>query len=213
MRTDALIDLLSSHVAPVPHHAASRRLGTALVLGLPFSFAIMLALLGLRHDWDAVLMSPMFWIKVLFPAALGVTGLVLAKRLGRPGVPIGTAWIGLALPLLVIWGLGAWQWAAAPIAEHAALLYGQTWRTCAFNVLLISLPIGIAALWALHGLAPLRPAVAGAAAGLMAGGIGAAVYALHCPELGAPFLAVWYVAGIALTAAIGALVGRELLRW
>lgn len=213
MRTEALIDLLSTRVAAVPQHAAARRLGAAWLLGLPFSFAIMLALLGLRHDWDVVLGKPMFWVKVLFPAVLGITGLVLATRLGRPGVRVGAAWLGLLLPLLVIWGLGAWQLAAAPSAEHAALLYGQTWRTCAFSILLIALPIGSGAVWALRGLAPLRPSAAGAAAGVMAGGTGAAIYALHCPELAAPFLAVWYVAGISLCALLGAGVGHRMLRW
>ena len=47
----------------------------------------------------------------------------------------------------------------------------------------------------------------------MAGGAGAAVYALHCPELAAPFLAVWYVAGIALPVLVGAAIGPRLLRW
>jgi hypothetical protein len=66
---------------------------------------------------------------------------------------------------------------------------------------------------ALRGLAPTRPALAGAAAGLLAGGTGATVYALHCPELAAPFLAVWYVAGIALTVLAGTLAGASVLRW
>jgi hypothetical protein len=43
--------------------------------------------------------------------------------------------------------------------------------------------------------------------------VGAAVYALHCPELAAPFLAVWYLAGIALPVLAGAAVGRLVLRW
>ena len=47
----------------------------------------------------------------------------------------------------------------------------------------------------------------------MAGGAGAAVYALHCPELDAPFLAVWYVLGILMPVAAGALLGPRLLRW
>ncbi len=213
MRTDALIDLLSTRVAPVPHHAAARRLNTALLVGLPFSLTIMLALLGLRHDWDTVLPNPMFWVKLTFPAVLGATGLLLAARLGRPGVRLGRGWIGIVLPLLVIWSLGVWQWMAAPPSDRSLLLFGQTWRTCAFSILLIALPIGTAAMWALRGLAPSRPAAAGAAAGVMAGGLGAAVYGLHCPELGAPFLAVWYVAGIALATLVGAVVGHRLLRW
>jgi hypothetical protein len=54
----------------------------------------------------------------------------------------------------------------------------------------VSLPMFAALLWALKGLAPTRPALAGAAAGALAGGAGAMVYALHCPELAAPYIAV-----------------------
>jgi hypothetical protein len=39
------------------------------------------------------------------------------------------------------------------------------------------------------------------------------VYALHCPELAAPFLAVWYVLGMAIPVLVGAALGRWLLRW
>ncbi|MFS2051364.1 NrsF family protein, partial [Variovorax sp. CT11-76] len=49
--------------------------------------------------------------------------------------------------------------------------------------------------------------------GALAGGVGAAVYALHCPELTAPFIAVWYVSGIAVPVLVGALLGPRLLRW
>jgi len=48
---------------------------------------------------------------------------------------------------------------------------------------------------------------------LLAGSIGALIYALHCTEMAAPFLATWYVAGMLLPAAAGALLGPRLLRW
>jgi len=47
----------------------------------------------------------------------------------------------------------------------------------------------------------------------LAGSIAALVYALHCPELAAPFIAVWYVLGILVPVAIGALIGPNVLRW
>ena len=78
---------------------------------------------------------------------------------------------------------------------------------------LIGAPVLVAALAALRSLAPTHLASAGAAAGALAGGAGAAVYALHCPEVGAPFLAVWYVAGIALSTLLGTLLGPRWLRW
>ena len=80
----------------------------------------------------------------------------------------------------------------------------------------LSGPLGpprMAALRALRELAPTRLRLAGAAAGALAGGAGAAVYALHCPEFGAPFLAVWYVLGMALPVAVGAWLGPRVLRW
>ncbi len=59
----------------------------------------------------------------------------------------------------------------------------------------------------------LRPALAGACAGLVAAALGTVIYTLHCPEMQAPFLAVWYLLGILAPAAAGALVGPRLLRW
>ena len=105
------------------------------------------------------------------------------------------------------------QWSAAVPAERPALLWGQTWRTCLWSVGLIGTPVFAAALWALRDLAPTRARQAGAAAGLLAGGVGAGVYALHCPELTAPFIAVWYVLGMALPVAAGWWLGPRVLRW
>ena len=125
----------------------------------------------------------------------------------------GASWLGIALPVLLLWSLAAVSLATAPPELRASLVMGQTWRSCSASIALISLPLFIAAFVALASLAPTRLALAGACAGAMAGGAGAAVYALHCPELDAPFLAVWYVLGILMPVAAGALLGPRLLRW
>ncbi|MEO8249810.1 MAG: NrsF family protein, partial [Burkholderiales bacterium] len=65
MRTEALIELLAGRVAPVPRHAARRQLRLTLAAGLLLSFAIMLALLGIRPDLMHAVAAPMFWIKLL----------------------------------------------------------------------------------------------------------------------------------------------------
>jgi hypothetical protein len=39
------------------------------------------------------------------------------------------------------------------------------------------------------------------------------VYSLHCPETAAPFVAFWYLLGISIPTAGGALLGPRLLRW
>ncbi len=50
-------------------------------------------------------------------------------------------------------------------------------------------------------------------AGLLAGACAALVYSLHCPEMGAPFLGSWYLAGLLIPTALGMLAGPRLLRW
>ncbi len=93
------------------------------------------------------------------------------------------------------------------------LVMGHSADVCATNILLVAAPSLIAAFWALRQLAPTRLGLAGAGAGLFAGAAGAFVYAFHCTEASAPFVAVWYTLGIALTTAIGAFLGRWALRW
>jgi hypothetical protein len=213
VKTDDLIAMLSRDAAPVPRHVASRRLSMALVAGLPLSFACMLAFYGMRPDLAEAVSWPMFWVRLLFPACLAIAGFVVVHRLARPGARVRAAWWGLAAPVVVVWSMAAVMLVSAPEEQRPVMIWGQTWRTCAFNIALISVPVFVGALAALKGLAPTRPALAGAAAGAMSGAAGAVVYALHCPELAAPFLAIWYVAGIALPVVAGALIGRRYLRW
>lgn len=213
MKTDQLIDLLAADAVPVPPQAASRRMGLALLLGLPLAVLIVALEYGFRRDLAAVSALPMFWMKLGLPLVVAVAGFVVASRLGRPGVRAGLPVMGFIAPLLLAWGLGLFVWLDAPASGRDALLWGQTWRSCAFSIGLIALPAFVAAMVALRSLAPTRPAAAGAAAGAFAGGLGAAVYALHCPELAAPFIAVWYVLGVTLPVALGAVCGRLFLRW
>jgi hypothetical protein len=213
MKTDDLVAMLASGAAPTPRRAAGRRLALALLAGAPLSLAILFTEYGVRRDLVQAMFWPMFWVKVLFPLCIAAAAFVMAQRLSRPGVPVRRAWIGIAVPVLVVWVLAAMSWFNAPAAERMPLLMGQSWRVCAVSIGLMALPVFAAALLALKSLAPTRPALAGAAAGGLAGGVGAAVYALHCMELTAPFLAVWYVSGIAVPVVLGALLGPRLLRW
>jgi hypothetical protein len=93
------------------------------------------------------------------------------------------------------------------------MLMGHSAMLCPWRILVIGLPILAGAVWAVRGLAPTRLGLAGLAAGVAAGGLGAAIYALACNETSAPFLAVWYTLGIAALTGLGALFGSRLLRW
>jgi hypothetical protein len=213
MKTDDLVGLLAADTAPVPRRATSRRMALALLAGVPVSAAIVAGLYHIRPDLADAAHLPMFWVKLLFGLAVAAAAFAALLRLGRPGVPLGPRWLAILAPVLVVWIMAALALGSAPEGTRAALVLGQTWRTCTASIAFISLPVFIAALRALSTLAPTRPAWAGACAGALAGGASAAVYALHCPELEAPFLAVWYVLGMAVPVAAGALLGPRVLRW
>ena len=173
----------------------------------------MLALFGLNPRLLLDMALPMFWGKLVFAGLLAAGGLAVLRRLARPGMGLGHSLALLALPPLVLWGLAAVALGQAGPGERLPLVLGSTWRSCAFNIAALSLPALVASLWALRGAAPTRLAWAGAGAGLLAGALGALAYALHCPEMAAPFLAVWYLAGMALPTLLGAWLGPRVLRW
>jgi hypothetical protein len=77
----------------------------------------------------------------------------------------------------------------------------------------LAVPLLITTLAATRSLAPTRLRAAGAAAGLLAGGLSASVYALHCPESAPAFIVCWYSLGMLTSAVIGAALGPFVLRW
>lgn len=212
MKTDDLIALLASDAGAVEPGVWRRRYAWVLVAGLIGATLMMVPLLGVRPDIADAVWLPMFWVKLAFPAALAAGALLAAVRLSRPGVAIGRAGAMLAAPVLVIWVLAALALLSAP-EDRTMLIWGETWAACLVNIPLLSVPAFVAAFRVMKTLAPVRPVLAGAAAGLLAGALSAIIYALHCPELAAPFIGLWYLLGMLIPAALGALIGGRLLRW
>lgn len=213
MKTTELISLLAADTLPVARNATRRRLAVALLAGLSMALAILLTAYGVRDDLAQMTGLAMFWFKLAVPVTVAIAGFVVLQTLARPGVKLGARWVGLLLPVAMLWMLGFYRYGTAPVDERAALVWGTTWQFCLASIALMSLPVFIAAFVALRTLAPTRPVLAGACAGAMSGGVGAAVYALHCPEMAAPFLAIWYVGGMTIPTVAGALMGPRLLRW
>lgn len=213
MRTDQLIDMLARDPEPVPPGAVRRRHALALGWGLAGSAVLMAVFLGVRPDLREASQQSMFWMKLALPLALLAASVVGATRLSRPGIALGRVAAAIPLPILAVWALAAVVLIGAAPAERVVLLFGRTWNSCPFNIALLSAPFFVGAFWAMKGLAPTRPAVAGGFAGLMAGAAGALVYCLHCPEMSPAFLGTWYLLGMAIPAAAGAILGPRLLRW
>jgi hypothetical protein len=214
MRTDELIEVLATGVEPVDPRAPVRRCAAAVAVGVLIAAVLMAAWLGVRSSLVQDVNVPMLWVKFAFVAALAAGAWAAALRLARPGASLAGIAPVLLAPVLAMWVLAAVALVGANDApQRAALVLGQTWNACPFNIAVLSAPVFAAALWGMKGFAPTRPALAGAAAGLFAGAVGAVVYAFHCPELAAPFLATWYVLGMLVPTALGALLGPFVLRW
>ncbi len=213
MNTDQLVTLLATGAEAVDPRASVRRCAAAVAAGVLVAAIIMAAWLGVRASLVQDLAVPMLWFKLAFVAALAAGGWIAAVRLGRPGAKLAGVPAMLIAPVLAIWVLAAVALIGADGPQRAALFLGQTWNACPFNIAVLSAPVFAAAMWGMKGFAPTRPALAGAAAGLLAGAAGAVVYTFHCPELAAPFLATWYVLGMLIPTALGAIIGAFILRW
>lgn len=213
MKTDELVALLAADAAPVARTGASRHIAMAMAVAIPLTIVTMLLTMGTRPDLAQAMLYPAFWLKVLFPAAVACAGFATLARLARPGVSARIGEIAIVLPLLLLWLMAISAYAGAPASERASMVWGESWQVCSLSIVLLSVPIFAAAFASLRRLAPTRLARAGACAGVLSGAASAAIYAFHCPETALPFMAIWYVAGIAASAGIGAVLGPRLLRW
>ncbi|GJH26068.1 DUF1109 domain-containing protein [Caballeronia novacaledonica] len=213
MKTDELISLLSNQVTQVDRAAIARRFVQALLIGAAGSLVLMSIVFGVRHDLGSVARTGIFWAKLAFPLAVAIGAMLTIARIGRPGARAGYSWALVALPFAAVWIAGWMAVDSAGSNARAALVLGQTWRTCPFNILLLSIPTFPAAFWAMRSLAPTRLRLAGAVAGLLASSTATIVYCLHCPEMSPAFWGVWYAIGMLMPALIGAWLGPRLLRW
>ncbi len=213
MKTDDLISMLATGPAAVDHAGDARRTAAQLALGAALALVFMWGLFGPRTDLAQAVALPMFSFKLVFTAAVAVASLWALRRLAVPGSPTQRLPLAVAAPVLVVWAVAALALFTTQPDTWSAQLMGSTWIQCPLNIALLAIPALWLALRSLKNAAPTRLRAAGAAAGLFAGSVAAFAYTWHCPEMGAPFLAVWYVLGMSLPTAIGALLGPRVLRW
>src|SRR5579872_2162803 len=206
MRTADLIELLARDVRAAPPGVVNRRLLAALVAGGAVTFAVVA--LGLHcQPLLVAAQQPWFWMKAAYTGLLTVAGAVIVRRLSVPGSRLGPApWIA-ALIIAAMLALAAGQIFSAGPGGRLALWLGHTWKVCSPLILLLAVPIYACLIAAIRKLAPVRLALAGAAAGFVSGALAATLYGLHCPEQAAAFVATWYTLGIAAATALGALCG------
>jgi hypothetical protein len=213
MNTDDLISMLSTGVEPVDPRAIAKRFSLAILIGGVGALLVILLRFGVRPDLAEVATTPIFWAKIAFPLSLMVGALLMVTRLSRPGMTAGGGKLWVTLGVAAIWVGALYGLAVAPADERVAMVLGKTWKVCAFNISLLSIPGFIAVFWALRGLAPTQPRLAGACGGLLASSLATLAYCLHCPEMAVPFWGIWYLLGMLVPTLVGAAMGPRWLRW
>jgi hypothetical protein len=185
---------------------------TALLLGAALSFAsaimLVFAIVGIPRELATTLHSAAFHHKVSSMLLVACGGIFLVRYAGRPGAR------ALAL-LTVLPGLALLTAGAISDASEFPFmgLSVISVPSCIAAIVALSLlPLGITMFVLKRGVTT-RPSVAGATAGVLAGALGAAAYALVCKNNGGLFVAVWYSMAILITVGIGAVVGRRALAW
>lgn len=213
MKTDDLVDLLARGTLDTDPDRVARSLVLASAAGLVATVAAMLLLLGPRPDLATAMSLPMFWMKLAIPLLVAAAATVAVARLARPGMRARGAAAAIAAIALVLWTTAGVDLLGAPAGARLVRVTGLSALPCVVSIAVLSIPLCVALFVAMRRLAPTRLRAAGAAAGGLAGALAAVVYAWHCNEMTIPFLAAWYVAGMAIPAVVGALLGHRLLRW
>jgi len=212
MDTGSLIRGLAKDARPVSPGMPAILL-TAYMLAAFVAALVFLALLGPRPDIAAAAGTPRFLFKFVLTLTLAATAGAACLAAARPGASMRVCLPLLAVtPLLALAAIGV-EFAMVPASDWGARWTGTNMFLCLTFIPLIGLaPLAIL-LWAIRRGAPTRPRLAGAMAGLAAGGIAASFYAAHCVDDSPFFVASWYTIAVILLALAGALAGGRLLRW
>ncbi|HWJ74948.1 MAG TPA: NrsF family protein [Kaistia sp.] len=211
MRTDDLIRGLAADEKR--ETSPGRAVALLLPAGLAVAVLLFSLLLRVRPDFLPMLATPWLPFKFAVTLSLAVAALLIVSRLVRPGVRAGPVAVSLLVPCgMLALGIAAVLGLTPPETWGPGLV-GHYARYCVVFVPLMGAPILAALLLALRKGAPTRPGLAGACAGLAAGGLGAALYAFHCTDDSPLFVLTWYGIGIAALTAAGALIGRRVLAW
>ena len=214
MKTEELIRLLAAQARTVSPPQFHLRVTRMLVLPSLLSAVALVMVWGINPALNAFAHTSTFWVKEIWIAALILGTWPLVLRLARPGVSAGR----YPQLLLAAWGtmaaLGLWQLSSSSNTTGLDQAWlGTSWQVCSVSIVLLALPLLAALMGVLRDMAPTRPAWCGAVAGLLAGGLAALIYSLHCPETAFAFLSVWYAAGMLAVGALGAVLGAKLLHW
>jgi hypothetical protein len=212
MDTNELIRALAADTRQPTLSLSSLWWGAAAV-AIALAAAVFLVTLGPRADIMAALETPRFLFKFVVTITLAASAFGVARALSRPGESWRQVLSYLAAaPTLVVLAAIV-ELVVLPPNTWAATMIGTNSMVCLTYIPFIGIGPLAVFLLALRRGASTQPALAGAAAGLLAGGIAATFYAVQCTDDSPLFVASWYTLAITGLALIGAGIAHRFARW
>jgi hypothetical protein len=211
MKTETLIRVLAADATRPVIGIRSLTWG-ALAAGAAASVALFALALAPRADLPAAFHDFNVLVKLAVTVSLALTAAWSLDAVARPLRREKRLRILALAPMLLTLAVLT-QLASSPAASWLALLVGRNAGRCVAVIPLLSALPACCVMLALKRGAPANPALAGAVAGLAAGGLGASLYAVFCPIDNPLFVATWYSLAVGLVTLACACLGRRWLRW
>ena len=205
--------MLSSRMVHRPRHAPPMPWRLPYCSAPSSRASILVTTLGPRSDITTAVSSLRYLVKGVTVLILAACAVGLVIRLSRPEAKAGPLKWTLALAPLILAIAVSVELAVTPRSRWEAQLFGVHWLACLALIPLFSIPPLAGLLLALRHAAPANAGLAGAIAGLAAGGIAACIYVLHCPDDSPLFMAAWYTIAVGFVTLGGYVIGRRWLRW
>jgi hypothetical protein len=211
MKTDDLIATLAKD-ARASGPSVTALLAGGVAVAIVLAAVAFFGMLGPRADIHVAASTPRFLLKFVITATLALTALAAASALSRPQAGSRVLGLLLAAPIMLAVAVMS-EMMLVPAPDWPARWIGNNNMQCLVFIPLIGLAPLAVLLAAMRRGAPASPRLAGAVAGLLAGGIAATFYAAHCTDDSPLFVATWYSIAILALAGLGALAGGRALRW
>jgi hypothetical protein len=213
MKTDELINMLGANLEPVKGGQLRNTLMIALAVGAAAASCLMLAIFGLPAAARGGDYSGPKVLALAFTLGLVFAGASFLIGSARPGEPGRKPLILISVLFSGLVSAGGVALVLTHPAAWSGMIFGPQWAACLTCIPLLAVAPFASLVWALRKGAPTNLMRTGAIAGLVAGALGAAVFAFHQPGGSIPFIALWYGGSILLCAIVGAILGSRLLRW
>lgn len=211
MKTDQLINILSTNLEPFKAGQMRKALAIAVVVGGVGAFCVMLGTVGFPPN--GLIHPGSLASRLLLTLGLVAVGSTLLARLVRPDGGGRKLLTLTALLLLVIATAGTVALGFEGSAGMDRISFGVNRVTHLFWIPLFAVAPFTCLIWFAREGAPTDLTSTGAVVGLVAGALGASAYVFHSIDDPISCIAVSYGAMVALCSLAGAFLGPRLLRW